>query len=408
MPSRADLMVFAAAIGLAAGSKYAGAALALPFAAVGAIALVRRRRAIGARDVWLALAIVLASGGFWYARNILVTGNPLYPVAVPGLPLPALYGGAEMRAWEYHLPVADLGALGATLLGAGIGFASAAAVATARLWRGLEAPLLAVLLAMFWFVIPYQESRFLFAAFGVGAIALARAADRPPALIGWCGLAIAIVGSMIQEPKRERLLLLPVGVAAAALASMARRRLSSRATMFASRAAVAAAVIAALSALAVAAARAGGRDPGYTVAGDDDLAASWAWFRANVRDTDVAYAGTNLAFPLAGVRLGNRVAYVNVAGAPGDRLHDFGPPGDGTAEPAPYRRGARPDAWLANLRATRTRVLFVAALYPIVRRTIGADRDGFPIERAWADARPGSFRLLHASAAARVYSVALP
>ena len=107
-----------------------------------------------------------------------------------------------------------------------------------------------------------------------------------------------------------------------------------------------------------------------------------------MRDARVAYTGTNLAFPLAGQRLANRVAYVNVAGAPGDRLHDFGPPGDGTAEPAPYRRGASADVWLANLRATRTQVLFVAALYPIVRRTIDADRDGFPIERAWADARP--------------------
>jgi len=53
-------------------------------------------------------------------------------------------------------------------------------------------------------------------------------------------------------------------------------------------------------------------------------------------------------------------------------------------------------------------VLFVASLYPIVRRTIGADRDGFPIERAWADARADVFRLRYASAAARVYTVAPP
>jgi hypothetical protein len=197
--------------------------------------------------------------------------------------------------------------------------------------------------------------------------------------------------------------------AAAALAAVARGRLSiRRPSARAVRVTAFAGVIAALIALAAGSARHDERDPAYTVAGDDGLAVAWAWFRANVRDARVAYTGTNLAFPLAGPRLENGVAYVNVAGNPGDRLHDFGPPGDGTAEPAPYRRGASADAWLANLRATRTQVLFVAALYPIVRRTIDADRDGFPFERAWADARPESFHLRYASPAARVYSVELP
>ena len=44
---------------------------------------------------------------------------------------------------------------------------------------------------------------------------------------------------------------------------------------------------------------------------------------------------------------------------------------------------------------------------PIVRRTIAADGDGFPIERAWADARPESFKLRYASPAARIYEVSL-
>ena len=90
-----------------------------------------------------------------------------------------------------------------------------------------------------------------------------------------------------------------------------------------------------------------------------------------------------------------------------DRLHDLGPPGDGTAEPAPYRRDANPDVWFANLRATRAHVLFVGASEPIVRRTIAADSDGFPIERAWADARPESFKLVYASPSARIYQVSL-
>ena len=131
--------------------------------------------------------------------------------------------------------------------------------------------------------------------------------------------------------------------------------------------------------------------------------------RANVHDARVAYTGTNLAFPLTGERLSNHASYVNVAGAPTDQLHDFArrmPGLRATAEPAPYRDGADATTWMSNLRAARTGVLFVAALYPIVRRNVPADADGFPVERAWADAEPTVFKLRYASAAARVYEVA--
>jgi hypothetical protein len=153
-----------------------------------------------------------------------------------------------------------------------------------------------------------------------------------------------------------------------------------------------------------------GADP-YRLGGELDGA--WAWFGANVQDATVAYTGTNLAFPLWGPDLSNRVAYVNVAGGAGDRLHDFGrrlPPGsrETTAEPAPYREGPSFDVWLRNLRAAGARTLFVAALEPMAARTIAADADQFPIERAWADAHPEVFQLRYASDAARVYQIGAP
>jgi hypothetical protein len=366
----------------------------VPFAVAGVAALARPGRRVGARDGALAATVVVATGGFWYVRNVAVTGNPFYPVAFPGLPLPALYGGAEMRAWDYHVPIGDLAAFGSMLIAAGVGFASAAAVAIARLWRSVEAALLLALLAIFWLAIPYQESRFLFVPFGVAAIALARAADRPPALVGWCGIAIALAGALLQAPTTERLLLIPIAAIGAAAAVLP----------VALRGAIAGV---ALSASFLFVALGSGKlQPRYDV-GDEGLADAWTWFRPYAEYGNTAYTGTNLAFPLRGRQLLNRVAYVNVAGAPGDRLHDFGPPGDGTAEPAPYRRGADPDVWLANLRATRTEMLFVASMDPIVQRTIAADDDGFPIERAWADARPGVFELVYSTPAARIYKVRL-
>jgi hypothetical protein len=418
-PRRADLLTIAVAVGLAAGTKYAAATLALPFAALGGLAWLRARP-LDLRGGAAALALVLATGGFWYLRNAIVTGNPFYPVAVPALPLPALYGRAEMRAWEYHVPVSDLRALGSMLLAAGIGFCGAFVVAFARIWRrdlraatgirgeddygrrwrNIVVSLLVASLASFWFVVPYQESRFLFPTLAVASVLIARTAEG--SLFNIAVLGVAIVASVIEWPTRERLLLAPIGIATGLVFWQARAplaRLSARSI----RLAGAAAGLVLTIVLVVGGRAYERRDPGYAVG--DDIDAAWTWFRANVHDTRVAYTGNNLAFPLAGERVGNDVTYVNVAGAANARLHDFGPPGDGTAEPTPYRRDANADTWIANLRAARTQVLFVAALYPIVRRTIDADRDGFPIERAWADARPAMFRLQYASDAARVYDV---
>jgi len=422
-PRREDLLTVAVALGLAAGTKYAAATIALPFAALAGGAWLRRRP-LDLGGAAIALVLMLATGGFWYLRNAVVTGNPFYPVAVPGLSLPAIYGRMEMRAWEYHLPVTDWGALGGMLVDAGIGFCAAFAVAFGdscrravrgsgafdrdslpytRRWFAISTGLLVASTSIFWFVIPYQESRFLFVVLGVAAAVIGR--DAQATLIGTCALAVALGAGLIQHLARDSLPMLAVG----ALAAATWRRRAGRLSDLGIRArglVVGAVAGALLLALAVGARGYARRDPGYSVG--DDLERAWTWFRANVRDARVAYTGTNLAFPLAGERLANDVRYVNVAGAPGARLHDFGPPGDGTPEPAPYRDGARADVWLANLRAARTKVLFVAAMYPIVRRTIEADRDGFPIERAWADARPEIFHLRYTSAAARVYDVELP
>ena len=98
-----------------------------------------------------------------------MTGNPFYPVATLGLP--GLTDRAAMRAWIYHLPVGQLGALGEMLGAAGFGFVLAAAVVVVWRRQVLEAALLLALVSIFWLWIPYQESRFLFAAFGVAAVA---------------------------------------------------------------------------------------------------------------------------------------------------------------------------------------------------------------------------------------------
>jgi hypothetical protein len=377
----------------------------LPFALVAASSarsVHPRGRTVGA-----AAAIVLATGGFWYLRNALATGNPFYPVATLGLP--GLTDRTAMRAWIYHLPIGQLGALGEMLGAAGFGFALAAAVVV--IWRRmlLEGALLLAVTTVFWLWIPYQESRFLFPAFGVAAVAIGRAPASTP--VDW-RLAVVLAG-LVEYSTPDRWLMIPAGALGAATAVgwrhlPARLRRPPRSMRLVGGAGLAAT---ALVMLTIGLQRYRARDPGYAVGtGLDDV---WSWFRANVNGARVAYTGTNLAFPLAGRDLANRVTYVNVAGAPGELLHDFGrrlpPPGRAaTPESAPYRDGASFDVWWRNLRDAGADVLFVAALDEVVARNIAADADGFPVERAWADAHPAQFHLRYASPDARVYGIAPP
>jgi Dolichyl-phosphate-mannose-protein mannosyltransferase len=411
-PNAGDGLACAAALGLALGSKYVGLVLAVPF--VGLAALAARHGRPRLRDMAGAGAVLLAGGGFWYLRNAIVTGNPIYPVSAFGWP--GLYGRAEMRAWDYHLPVADLSSLGAMLTAGGIGFTGAAALGLLRARPPIELPLSAALCALFWIAVPYQESRFLFAAFGLAAVALGRAAVRPPAWLGWGALGLAIGGGLLEFPTPDRLAVIPAGLLGAALA-IVWRRIPPSARRAAGVGGALAVALSGVIALVVGLGHYRARDPGYALG--EEIDAAWGWFGANVHDAQVAYTGSNLAFPLAGRDLGNRAAYVNVAGAPGDLLHDFGgawPTSTASAltnsgttpEPAPYRRGESFDIWLRNLRAAGTSVLFVAATDPIVRRSVAVDGDGFPIERAWADAHPALFPLRYHSPAARIYGVAPP
>jgi len=148
------------------------------------------------------------------------------------------------------------------------------------------------------------------------------------------------------------------------------------------------------------------RFPGYSVG--DELDEGWVWIWDHIHGETVAYAGLNVPFPLTGRELTNRVVYANVALGPEARLHDFDRRPHApvtTAEPPLYREGANFDSWCSNLRACQATSLVISSLYPIVARNIEHDGDGFPIERAWADAHPDRFTLRFANPRVRIYAV---
>ena len=409
--SNGDLLTSAAALGLAVGTKYVAALLALPFAIVMAVVVVRQRRA-PPRVLAAAMAIALATGGFWYARNTWLTGNPFYPVASFGLP--GLYDRAAMRAWIYHLPTADLGALAAIWIAAGKGFCLA--VATALLFsRGpLEKWLLAGLTALFWLAVPYQESRFLFTAFGVAAVMVGLGIARATTLHGRCA-AIAALSAMVLGSAGGEIPPIPerfwatLGAVVGVAGSIVWDRVPARA-----RRATAVAAIVLLAAGGAAALTRGlrdyrARDPGYGIGtGIDD---TWAWFRANVYRRARRLHRHEPRLPADGARSRQsrqlRERRRRARRSPARLRPPEDAPGRATTpEPAPYRDGASFDVWLRNLRAAGAEVLFVAALDEIVARNVAADGDGFPVERAWADAHPELFQLRYASPDARVYGIA--
>jgi len=80
--------VFAAAVGLMAGTKFLGVVFAVPLALIGAGPAVvralsrtgRRRRALAGMGACAVVAF--AVGGFAYCRNLILLGNPVYPAQV--------------------------------------------------------------------------------------------------------------------------------------------------------------------------------------------------------------------------------------------------------------------------------------------------------------------------------------
>jgi hypothetical protein len=136
------------------------------------------------------------TGGYWYARNLIVTGNPLYPLEVKLLGhtlWPGWYGPEAMRQSVYHIPLADWRALGDTLLAVLDPRLTPLWIAALCLgWvlvraedeenrRGIIVlSLLAALnILLYWVCIPYRtQQRFMLQALGLAVAPLAKLLDR--------------------------------------------------------------------------------------------------------------------------------------------------------------------------------------------------------------------------------------
>jgi hypothetical protein len=150
----------------------------------------------------------------------------------------------------------------------------------------------------------------------------------------------------------------------------------------------------------------------------NDYFAGWVDLDARIGrfPARIAYAGTNLPYYLMGKDFANDVRYINVDAHRDWLLHDYhhhaGSPGTHPVWPdtRPGWDRLAPDyaAWLANLEAARIGFLVVNRADPLEGLFNCHDAERYPIERAWADAHPERFTLLHAEPLFRTYAVRPP
>ena len=454
--------------GLALGALSAGCSLAtkapafvfvVPLLALGAWSAVGRGRAPASKvlGALIALLVPLSVAGFWYARNLILTGNPLYPLHLEGLGrvwLAGWYGPGVMRLSPFYAPVLDWRVFVDILLAVldpRLAPAWLASLAGAWAWRrGPRAAIdrwvwvasgLAVAnVALYWVAIPYRsQQRFMLQALGLAAIPLARTLDRG-AWARAAGVALLLVhvftehawpfghknppwdldprvpndvDGLLPSPviRASELLgvaaggpYLAIGLASFAIAWVAGRAATSPTPRRLTRAAIAVLIfVAGMSA----AAYPWGINPRLRFFPQfSDYYRGWLELdaRAGPAGARVAYSGTNLPYYLLGVHLRNEVRYVNVDDHPGWLMHDYHlaalKDGSGPATwftPHPGWDRTRPDyrAWLANLRRERIGLLVVARMKSDDGSGNIVDPTYFPIERRWADAHPETFQLLH-------------
>lgn len=404
-------LAFGAAAGMCVGVKPLGVPYLLPYAAAALGILFWRRRWA---PMLLCLAGVVAFGGWWYLRNLWVTGNPVYPldVRVLGLHFHGAYSADAIRGGEFY--IADRWFLFQRVV---LWFGGAACMGTlAVLWLvglGRKHPrrtacglvLVGALwpLVCFFCLLPHHGLRFLipaapFACAGLGFVGrlLPRRASAALFIVAGAVIGLGYGGKLLKDlvvfwfrfayPQ----VIGPwsgIGLVAAvcALGVVAAAPGPRRAWRWCAAGALG--LVVALAQHHCDAVR----HHLWTRFFGPALGSAWEQLDVVAPTGVIAYTGQNMPYPLMGRRLQHRVMYVNVWGDPQEHFYDFHrrlqPQLRGALaryhKPAYYRRHPDVDQWLANLKAVGASVLAIHRLGKAEARYLRSDADGFPIEREW-------------------------
>ncbi len=457
-PSLATAAQFAIALGVFAGTKTPGLPFTLlillpTFAGVlfrvwrsadGGVRIRPPRILLGAL---VGGVLFIAAGGWWYLRNLLVAGNPIFPLhvelfgfsvfdgAYDRSALPQSYFRRLLRLWAPSLLV---------LFTAGSLYTLAAAIAARRrpfapgrnserrfperaFWAGIVLP--GALVLIFGELLPYDSARFLLTVPGLSAAVLLVPLDarqRRVRLGAEFAVAVAVAIAVVAGGWRGPPLLLlrppclassaqvwgAFSLACAACIAFAVFALAELKYRQRVGAGLIAGMLAFLSFRAASPISVGGGVPWVGKLRDPWQA--YSFLDRNYRNVTVAATGSDKTFPLYGRDLSNRVRYVNVTPFDDWLFHDYVRNFEGDRIPLRsdrngvhyYRSGADYAAWLANLRAEGADILFTQRLtYFNLKKSYVRDPEGFPLESIWAERHTEKFKRVYASSRVRIYQI---
>jgi hypothetical protein len=418
---RADAAISGLSLGLAFGVKFVAIVYSLVIMIPMAVILIRRK---DLKAFLLCLAPVIAFGLPWYIRNLIVCGNPLFPVEIAigsWTIFPGAYTRAAMLSSVFHTPdfpsaiAVSTHAFGLALALIAIGSIIAGLIFMRRhpAWRYV-AWIAPVAFAWHFLIVPYSsQDRFLIWAVALSFLALSRRPVRKTfqialAIILSFGVFFSLFGAgfhiqtgrhaihamgffELEEHRRWFAAFMTIAPALAVAAIFT--RLTARRS-FIIGVAFAASF---LTALTVANSfrghfvRTGIRNA--EILPLNGYARVWELWPRNI-----AYAGKNMPFYLAGRDGTSRVHSINVDGRDEMLMHDYvrelSQKGllDKSLEKDNWRRKEpNYEKWLAALGRKRIEYIFLQPRNTAPGDPIQTDKDGYTIERNWAKTHPDVF-----------------
>ena len=438
-----NAFLFGASLGLCFGTKF----VALPFGAFVLIPFVyyavRSVSENGLRPLAhlaLAGAVSFVTGGFWYCRNWILTGNPLFPLDLPPL-FEGVYNRAAMMTSPFHIPQAKfllpiwIHAYGFWMAIAAVAGLAITIVLIVKKRVGLfDAYVLLIpwLLAVTHFALtPYNSQyRFLLPAVLCSFLPIGYLEENEKNR--WVGrgfwgllLLLSILGIgkafTLGSVPLVKSALLPAGYAPVVILMVAlsvitygllwkwrivpilRMELVFCLMFFG---AVVLSWGPATSQKQFLAVR-GNMPREYPVQ-------AWALLESHQASFRIAYAGNNVPYYLLGRAWQHEAFYVNVGGPQEHVLHDFFqdctkkaqcPDPSLTDKPSPLWRVQDLSDWLHNLADSQANFLYVTPLNPLDAAGIEHDAQQYPIERFWADQSPELFAPIWIQPNARIYRI---
>jgi hypothetical protein len=420
------------AFGLSAALLLGTKTVALPytlllFFAFFALSLKEGKRGAGA--VVLLLVLTAAFGGFAYLRNLIQTGNPLYPLNVNIGSFNIFKGVMSHATYRAHFLSSDY-SIGKILFHEGLGAQAIIFIVPALFlalplarkknkgldWFSIYFFILPFLfLLAYRFIIPLANVRYLYVLLGVGMIAGFFSVELldPPRVILNTLIIITGLASLPEIAKRGELIFaLLLSAFFYAFLPAAKRLFSARKDRVFTFCLIAVII---LSLKMIEGWYIRNEYFGYARVQKEtgfwpDAIEGWRWLNSNTKNSNIAYAGRPVPFPLYGSNLKNNVFYVSVNKTDPVKLHyfpdsfynwgyDFLTLHKDLESENNYRGRANYSDWFLNLRRRGADFLFIYSLHQ-TKEVV------FPLEDAWAAAHPDSFKPAFANNTVKIYRIA--